>query len=148
MEINEQELGAGDSLQLNHNIKHYLQEIARWSRFLAICGYVFCAIFVLFSIYLIISPENPMNASKSPLVGMGIGVLYLVFSGLYFIPVNYLYKFSTKTKQALFDRDFRVLEFAFKNLKSLMKFTGIFTIVIIALYALIFFGAIIFKATM
>ena len=89
-----------------------------------------------------------MNASKSPLVGMGIGVLYLVFSGLYFIPVNYLYKFSTQTKQALFDKDFRVLEFAFKNLKSLMKFTGIFTIVIIALYALIFFGAIIFKATM
>ncbi len=147
MEINENELGAGDTLHLNHNIKHYLLEAARWGRLLAIFGYITCTLFLLFSVYLIISPNNPMNNTQSTSVSMGIGILYFALSTLYFIPINYLYKFSIKTKQALFDKDYRLLEFALKNLKSLLKFTGISTIVVIVLYAIIFFGALVFKST-
>jgi len=48
-----------------------------------------------------------------------------------------LYRFSVQLKEALQSNDESLYVSGFQNLKSLFKFLGIFTIVILSLYALI-----------
>jgi hypothetical protein len=57
---------------------------------------------------------------------------------LYFFPVLYLFNFSKKMKNALSNNKTVDFTLAFKNLKSHYKFIGIFTIVIISMYVLMF----------
>ena len=63
-------------------------------------------------------------------------------AGLYFIPVYYLYKYSTNMKTALQFGDNNLVAEAFVNLKSHHKFLGISIIVILSLYLLILIGGI------
>jgi hypothetical protein len=63
--------------------------------------------------------------------------VYLALAGVYWFPVTYLYRFSAQMKQAVKSRDESLYTSGFANLKSLFKFFGIFTIVMLALYGLI-----------
>jgi hypothetical protein len=65
------------------------------------------------------------------------GIVYILIAVLYYFPVSYLQKFSDQAKQAVTMNDQGMLNSGFANLKSLFKFMGIFTIVVISLYALI-----------
>jgi hypothetical protein len=71
-----------------------------------------------------------------------VGFLYLGIGAIYFFPINYLYQYSAKIKQGLQSNDSLTITSAFENLKSLFKFMGIFTIVILSLYGLILLIAI------
>ena len=73
--------------------------------------------------------------------GALFALLYLVIAGLYCVPIYHLYKFSTDMNEALQNRRTYTLDSAFESLKSHYKFIGIFTIVIISLYILIFLGS-------
>ncbi len=76
-----------------------------------------------------------------------LGGIYLVFTGVYFFLVLYLYKFSHATPIALEGKNRGDLKFAFLNLKSHYRFMGILVIIILSLYALIFTGAIVLDAS-
>ena len=79
------------------------------------------------------------SSSLAPLGGgMFIGVIYLVFALLYFLPINYLYKFSSNMKHAISTNNQASLTSAFEYLKSHYKFIGIITLVVIGLYILMF----------
>jgi hypothetical protein len=67
-----------------------------------------------------------------------MGFIYIIFAVIYYFPVSYLHKFSREMKQGLSSKDMNSVSFGFQNLKSLFKFLGIFTIVILSVYALIF----------
>ena len=62
-------------------------------------------------------------------------MIYILLAGVYFVPITYLYRFSTQVKQAVENNNEEEYTTAFQNLKSLFKFLGIFTIVMLALYA-------------
>jgi len=72
-------------------------------------------------------------------------VTYLVLALIYFFPVYYLLQFANKMKKALSTKNEETLTNAFEMLKSHYKFIGVFTIITISLYALLFvvslFGA-------
>lgn len=129
-------------LDVNQEIKGYLEEISKWSYFLSILGFLGIGFMVFGGIVVAIT-----GAANSGLDGFygagyatGMALFYILLALLYFFPVLYLFKFSKNMKSALRltnGRDFKV---AFSNLKSHYKFIGIFTIVIISLYILVLIG--------
>ena len=54
---------------------------------------------------------------------------------IYFVPSWYLLRYARKLKSALASKDSKELTAAFENEKSLYKFWGVLTIVMIAIYA-------------
>lgn len=67
-------------------------------------------------------------------VGMFIGMV--LGSLLYFFPCLYLYRFSAQAKIAVEAEDQESLTSSMQNLKSMFKFMGILTIILISLYIL------------
>lgn len=128
-------------LQLTNESKDYLREAGKWAYFLGILGFIGVGLMVLlaFSIGAIFSRFNPYGGMPFPTTLLT--VIYLIMAALYFFPVLYLFKFGSKTKMAFATNDTDTLTDGIKNLKSHYKFVGIFTIVIISLYALIFIFA-------
>ena len=66
-----------------------------------------------------------------------IGVVAVIML-IYFFPCLYLFKFATKMQVALRNNDQDTLNVSFENLKSCFKFMGIFTIICLSLYGLVF----------
>ncbi|OQP60660.1 hypothetical protein A3860_32175 [Niastella vici] len=124
-------------LQIDHENNSYLNEVARWSKFLSIVGFVFTGLGtlgLLISLFARSSYESfytPFWQQSGAVVVM-IGLLSLCF-----FPCLYLFKFSNKMKLALRTDDQYSMTTAFKNLKSYFKFVGIFTIVILAIYVIV-----------
>lgn len=130
---------------LNTEIKSYLAETAKWGYFLSIVGFIGIGLMVLAGLFMgtFLSSFGAAAGTMGLISPMFITVLYLVLAGLYFFPVLYLYKFSTQMKVALRSDNESELTSAFQNLKSLYKFMGILTAVILGIYALLFvFGMI------
>ena len=124
--------------------REYLQESAKWGKFLAIVGFVFVGLMVLISLF----AGTMMGAAMGDLGFGGGGIfltlIYLALAAVYFFPCLYLYNFSTKAKLALLTNSNSGMAEALKNLKSMFKFMGIFTAIILGLYALIFVGSFLF----
>lgn len=123
--------------------KSYLQETAKWGKFMAIIGFVMLGFMVL-GILLALTTGASLGlfSELSGLGGAGMGIFmffYMLFIlAIIFFPTFYLYKFSTQIKSAINSNDDAVLTEAFGNLKSLYKFWGVFTAIFLGLYLLIF----------
>jgi len=127
-------------LQIDHENNSYLNEVARWSKFLSIVGFIFTGLAtlgLLFSLFARSSYESFYTPfwQQSGAVLVMIGLLLLCF-----FPCLYLFRFSNKMKLALRTDDQYSMTIAFKNLKSYFKFVGIFTIVILAIYVILIIG--------
>jgi len=131
-------------LVITEEIKRDLSETAKWGTFIAIVGFIGVGFMVIAAVGMMVfmstmSSISPDTGSPFGIFGGGIlGGFYLILAALYFFPVLYLYKFSSKMKMALNGDDDVALHDAFKNLKSVYKFLGIMTIAFIALYGLFF----------
>ena len=122
----------------------FLQESAKWSKFMAIIGFIGIGLMVLVSLFMAIG-FSAMSASTMPELPFPMSVfsiLYVLFAAIYFFPVYYLYQYATKTSAALHSKNKQLLADGLENLKSHHKFLGIFTLIIISIYGLIFVFAI------
>lgn len=136
-----------NGMQLNASALEFLRESAKWSKFLAIMGFIGIGFMVLAAIFMSTIMATLPNENSIPLAGAMkgfLGGIYLVMAALYFFPVYYLYKFSNDTKIALQTNNDDLLATGLGHLKSHYKYLGIMMIVILSLYALVFVGAIIF----
>lgn len=135
------------NLELNQLAKEALREGAKWTFFLSIMGFIGVGIMVLAAIFMTIALSSvPSELDSSGMFGAMkgfISLFYLLMAVLYFFPIYYLYKYSSKVKTALQFNDSNLLADAFVNLKSHHKFLGISIIVIMSLYLLIAIGAVI-----
>ena len=113
--------------------KNYLRYAAKWAGFLSIIGFISLGLMILGGLFFGI-------AGGSSQFGI-IGFIYLGMAVIYFFPIYYLYLFAQKIKKAVNSTSQSDLEGGFENLKSCFKFLGIFTIVIISVYILIFLVA-------
>jgi hypothetical protein len=135
-----------EELTITESSKSYLLEIAKWTRFFAILGYVMLGLTVLMGItFMFLGGLIPGKMGFSPVFS---GLWIIVFSVMYFFPVQYLYKFSKKIKSGLESINSEEVAEAFKNLKSHYKFVGILTIVAISLYLLTLIIVVISSAVM
>lgn len=119
----------------NEKIEAYLKETAQWGKFLAIMGYVLMGILVLVALAMMVGMSAFSKATGHGIFSVLLGMIYILLAGVYFVPITYLYRFSTQVKQAVENNNEEEYTTAFQNLKSLFKFLGIFTIVMLALYA-------------
>ncbi|MEJ1223107.1 DUF5362 family protein [Sediminicola sp. 1XM1-17] len=116
---------------------NYLTETGKWAKFLSVIGFIFTGLIFIMAFFagsmLSIMPGEQINPISS---GMGImvGLIYGVLGLLYFFPTLYLFKFSQKLKLAITTKNNEDLNGALGNLKSLYKFWGILTIIMVGVY--------------
>jgi hypothetical protein len=126
-----------NQLTIDNEVKGYLLETSKWGKFLAIVGFIGMGFLLLLGLAFLVG-----FSSFSSITGVGfpmriIGFVYLLISVLYFFPLKYLYNFSVELKQGILFTNQHAITSGFENLKSIFKFMGIFTIVVLSLYALI-----------
>jgi hypothetical protein len=134
-------------LIVTEDIRSYLYDTAKWTKFLSIIGFVFTALIALFafgssafvSLLATYSPGNPLAAMGSGF----ITVYFLVMALLYFYPSLLMFKHSNAVKKAVLYGDQESLSIAMLNLKSFFKFWGVLMIVLIAFYFLVMLMAVI-----
>jgi len=134
-------------LQLDQPSTAYLGEAAKWAKFLAIMGFIFCAFMVVAALF-----AGSMMSAMMSSAGSGFGsmygsglftVIYLFGAALYFFPCLFLFRFASQMQDAIRNHEQSKLQGSLKNLKSCFRFLGILTIVIIAIYVLILIGALV-----
>jgi hypothetical protein len=137
-------------LRLDETNREYLYDTARWAKFLAIVGFIMCALLVVIGLFAGTMMSNMSSrmqdmqgfGDSNPGAGMGMimTIFYILIAVLYFFPCLYLYRFSTGMIDALADNDQGTLTSSFSNLKACFKFVGILTIIILCLYGVAIVG--------
>ncbi len=129
-------------LDVNQEIKGYLNETSKWSYFLSIMGFIAIGFMLLGGIGIAFVGSDLGESDGTYQIGYAFGgaLFYIVIAVVYLFPVLYLFRFSKSMKNALRNNNNEAFIEAFKNLKSHYKFIAIFTIAIIALYIIIIFG--------
>lgn len=129
-------------LQIDAEVTDYLQQSARWAKFVSIVGFVFCGFFVLFALFagtmLTTLPATGGMGAMNALPGAFITVIYLIVAALMFIPYYLQYKFAGNMQAALRSGDQQALTSSFSSLKSYFKYMGILMIISIACFVLMF----------
>jgi hypothetical protein len=128
------------NLEITNELGEVLQSAGKWGKFLAILGFIFMGMMVfggfVMSIVFLVIPGN--LAGEMPFPPFLFGLIYLIIGAIYFLPILYLYRFSSNINKAVLSKNQDMLSVAFTNLKAHYRFIGIFTIVMFALYVLAF----------
>ncbi|MEP6927117.1 MAG: DUF5362 family protein [Ginsengibacter sp.] len=137
-----------NDLQLSPQSQSYLAESAKWGKFLAIMGFILCGFMIIVAFFIPVfltqlPPYNTMPSAFSSGMKVGMTIVYLLLALLFFFPCFYLYKFSVKMQSAVQVESQENFDESLMNLKSMFKFYGIFTIIILSFYALAFIVGII-----
>ncbi|MDF3026372.1 MAG: hypothetical protein K0S23_679 [Fluviicola sp.] len=125
-----------DKLRINNSIKENLITAAKWARFLAVMAFVFTGIMGIASLVILIAA---LSSGIPSLIGMGLG--YMIVTIVFIFPGLYLIRFAGSTEKGLRSNKQGEFDYGIQNLKSLFKFMGIYTIVLIGVYILIFMFA-------
>lgn len=135
-------------LQVDNGNIPYLTEAAKWAKFLSIIGFIICAMLVLTGVFwgtFLAASFAEVDSEFKSLEGIGTSLFtiwFAIVALLYFFPSLYLFNFASKMQTALRNNDQISLNTSFKNLKSCLKFWGIFLIIILCFYALVIIFAI------
>ncbi|MEZ4912292.1 MAG: DUF5362 family protein [Saprospiraceae bacterium] len=130
-------------MELDDLAKSYLNESAKWAKLLAIAGFIFIGFMVIIGIAMMVS-LNLLNSVSNELsslsgsMGIGLGFFYILMALIYLYPVWKLYEFANFSKQALSSNNSDLLTKAMESQKSMYKFWGILTAIILGLYVILF----------
>jgi preprotein translocase subunit SecG len=139
-------------LQVDHLVSGYLSEAAKWAKFLAIMGFIFCLLMILVGLFagtLMGMMGSMMGGGAYSTMGAGfLTFIYLILAAIYFFPCLYLYRFASQAQHAIKNNEQNKFQGSFKNLKACFKFVGILFIILICVYILAFFGFLVGSAYM
>lgn len=113
---------------------------AKWAKFLAIVGFIFCGLTFIGGIYLASGNSTLSTYAYNKDAAKYAGIMYIVCGIIMVFPCLFLNKFSGKIQEAFKTSSQDSLDNAFTNLKALFKFYGIVTIVFLVIFALAFLG--------
>ena len=139
-----------NELQITPVAQQYLLVAARWGKFLAIIGFIFCGLITMIAFFMgpiLATYIRSRSFNYTYLNPMLITGVYLFLAIIFFFPCLYLFRFSGKIQDALDNNNQENLDAAFFNLQSMFKFYGIVTIVVLSFYLAIFIISIIITAT-
>lgn len=110
---------------------------AKWGKFLSIIGFVFCGFLVIggFTVSMFLTTSG--FGEGMPFMQY-LGFIYILFAVILFFPCLYLLKFSNKMQEGIRSSNQESIDVSFANLKSMFKFYGVVTVVVLGFYALIF----------
>lgn len=126
---------------------NYLKDAAKWAKFLALVGFIFCAFFVLLALVLG-TLLNDMITSMSTYGSYARVVITFTYGGLAvlnFFPCLFLYNFAAKMQNALRDNDQVKLTSSFKNMRAFFRYVGVLMIISLCFW-LLFVLALILQA--
>ncbi|WP_297093464.1 DUF5362 family protein [uncultured Draconibacterium sp.] len=134
-----------ETLELTEEINQNLHSAGRWSQFLSILGFIGTGFMVLAGITMsIVTAFIPNQTNVFPFSMALFGLIYIIIAGVYFLPVFYLYRFSSSIKQAVALKKQDQLSNAFNNLRAHYKTFGIIMIVFLCLYPIMIIGIVLF----
>ena len=133
-------------IRLNEVAYTSLNEIRKWTLFFRILGIVGVAFMAIIGVVVMILLPAFNQGMNAPYPTSFLGIIYLILSAIYILPIIYLMQFSSKIKKALIFRDEDQLSLAFTALKLHFRTVGIIMLVIITFYIIILFGMLIFGA--
>ena len=129
-------------LALNPLMLGYLNESAKWSRFLGIIGFLSCALVGIVAIGMLFI-STPLSAEVFGGMGpVAIGLGYFAIAILMFFPALFMYRFGVRTLKALRMGSEEALTKGLENLKSWFRYYGILTIIGLVFYVLLIVFAI------
>jgi hypothetical protein len=118
-----------DKLRISNSIKENLITSAKWARFLAIIGFIFVGLMAIISLILLVTS---LSSGFGPLIL--VAFIYIGITITMLFPALYLVRFSGSVVKGLNSNKQGEFDYGIQNLKSLFKFSGIYTIVFIAIY--------------
>ena len=124
-------------LQVSNESIFSLKSISKWSKFISIAGFVFVALMIVFAFsFSAIMASIPGQEANSAMPFAGFGFIYLIMGGIYFVPIFFLFKFSTLIKKAISKEDQRAFNSAFDFLSRHYSFIGVLTAIMVGLYVI------------
>jgi len=131
-------------MELDPMVKSTFLEMARWTKFLSILGFIALGLMLVGGFFVGIALSK--MASGNALAGVGttgIIMIYIVIAAINFYPVYALMKYSTCMKSALNTNNKLKFNEAVHYLKNFFKYFGILAVIVLCLYGLIFIFAMI-----
>ena len=142
----EQENQSLFDLKVDQQSISYLGEAARWAKFIAIIGFVFCGLMVMGSFFLGTMLSTMLASTIGGYSGIGGGFItffYLIFAAIWFIPCLFLYRFGAQMQVAVKSNQQERLNYSLGNLKSYFKYIAVLFIIMLSIYALAIIGGIV-----
>ncbi|MES2702968.1 MAG: hypothetical protein V4649_10030 [Bacteroidota bacterium] len=132
------------SLEVDPYGKATFLEMARWTKFLAILGYIFLGLMLLMGVVMLMAAgaASTFNSAFAGLGAMSIFIMFLFIIAIYFYPIFALMKYSTNMKMAMLTNSKSHFNEAIRHLKNMFKYVGILAIIFLCLYGLVFIFAI------
>ncbi len=139
-EIKKQEID--QTMELDGSMMSVLNEMRKWTKFLAVMGFIGIGITIIAGFVLMFSKDitNNMAMQNSNLSPFFKGVFYIIMSIIYIFPVVFLNNFSQKMKTALYSRNHEELYKSFNYLRRHYKFIGILIIIYLLIIGAIIVG--------
>jgi len=125
---------------LTDNMLQFLYEASPWLRFLGILGYIGCGMMVVGGIgsAIVMVAASSLAAEFGDVPLWLIALIYVPMGALMFFPARFTYNFGEKIRSYKLNKSSEDLELAFKNNKSLWKFSGILCIIYLAIIPVVF----------
>ena len=139
METIEENVKTNSQMVINDEIKKSLTVISKWTKFLAILGFVGLGFIVVAAIFMVVMGNYYSQYDGGDVSTHIKALFYIILAVVYYFPLNYLIKSAKSFKKAVMSDDQEILNSGFANLKSHFNYMGILAIVLISLYILIFF---------
>ena len=121
-----------ENLRITENIQNNLLTATKWLKFMTILGTVGVALLFIIGIVLLFIP------TYDGVPGAVYGAIYILLTLLYFYPIKKSFDLIKNTRDAMGNASQMGLEQAAANVKSILKYFGILSIVCLSIYALIF----------
>jgi hypothetical protein len=126
---------------LDETAKAHLLETTRWTKFLAIMGFIFTGLLIIVAFAMmgsgsLLSAFSPGLAGAG--MGLGMGIAYLFVALIYLYPAYALFKFSSCTKKGINTGNQELINDGFRHQKNMYRFFGIMLIILIIVYLLAF----------
>lgn len=126
------------SIEIGQESLNHLNTTRKWAMFLAIMGFIFLGIMLLFGIIAgVFLSAFSDSVNSGGLTGVMMGLFIIVMSAVYFFPILYLFRFSKHIANAVQTLSKDELYKAFKNLKSYFVYIGVLIIVVLSVYVVV-----------
>lgn len=128
--------------QITQEMIEALRQTRPWVLFLAILGFVGCGVFFLVGIAVMSMSALPGIPQQDFPTG-ALGLIYWILIPFYLVPSLKLMNYARSIQKLMSGGGAPALQEALVQQKSFWKLVGIFTLVMMVLYALAIFGAIV-----
>lgn len=119
----------------------HLRATKPWVRLISVIMFILTGLMCVGGLLMMLMPSAP-GMRGAGFFGPVVGIIYILFSGLYLFPAYFLHQYASSINDLLRGGGDTAMENALGSQKSFWRFTGILTLIIIGIYALVIFFAV------